>query len=84
MTDKNKEKNSTSSGSRISSKQVVAIIGILLLVALYILALVMAFMDKSASGKLFVLCLFSTVAIPILIWVYIWLYNKVKERRDER
>lgn len=52
MTDQNKK---TTSGSRISVKQVIAIIGIILLVALYVLTLVMAFIDKSASGKLFLL-----------------------------
>lgn len=81
MTDQNKK---TTSGSRISVKQVIAIIGIILLVALYVLTLVMAFIDKSASGKLFLLCLYSTVAIPILLWIYIWIYNKVKEQKEQR
>lgn len=62
---------------KISSKQVVAIIGILLLVLLYLVTLIAAFIDNSASNRLFAMCLFATLAVPILIWLYIWMYGKL-------
>lgn len=73
------------SGSRkpvsgITSKQVVAMTGIILLVLLYIIALIAAVVDTSSSGRLFMLCLFATVAIPILIWIYTWMYGKLRNR----
>lgn len=62
---------------KATSKQIVAIIGIVLLVLLYIVTLIAAFVDTSASGKLFGMCLFATIAIPLLIWIYTWMYGKL-------
>lgn len=74
------ESGSRKPASGITSKQVVAIIGIILLVLLYIVALIAAIADTSSSGRLFMLCLFATVAIPILIWIYTWMYGKLRNR----
>ena len=76
-------KNSrTSSGEnrpsrKITSKQVVALAGVALLVLLYLGALVAAITDNSGSGRWFMGCIFGTVAIPVFIWVYTWLYGKL-------
>lgn len=66
--------------NKITSKQIVAIAGVVLLAALYIITLIVAFVDNSASGKLFGLCLFATMAIPLLIWIYTWMYGKLTNR----
>lgn len=71
----NREKTSHKK-EKITSKQVVAIIGVTLLVLLYIITLVVAIVDNSESGRWFMSCIFGTVAIPLLIWIYIWLYGK--------
>ena len=54
--------------------------GVILLVLLYLVTLVVAFVDQSASGKLFALCLFATIAIPFLIWIYVWMYGKLTNK----
>lgn len=66
---------------KITSKQVVAMGGIILLVLLYLITLIVAFVDQSASGKLFALCLFASIAIPFLIWIYVWMYGKLTNKR---
>lgn len=59
-----------------SKKQrIAALAGIILLAALYLLTLVSAIFNLDGSGNLFKTCLFATVALPILIWLYIWLYG---------
>lgn len=59
-----------------SKKQrIAALAGIILLAVLYLLTLVFAIFDLDGSGNLFKTCLFATVALPILIWVYIWMYG---------
>lgn len=70
----------TNSGKKMTSKQVVAIIGIVLLVLMYIATLIAAIVDSSASGHLFWVCLYATVVIPILIWVYTWMYGKLTQK----
>ena len=68
------------SGKKITSKQVIAIIGIVLLVLMYIATLIAAIADSSASGRLFWMCLYATIVIPILIWVYTWMYGKLTQK----
>lgn len=65
---------------KVTSKQVVAIIGIVLLVLMYIVTLIAAITDSSASGRLFWMCLYATVVIPILIWIYTWMYGKLTQK----
>lgn len=69
-----------SSKRKVTSKQVVAIIGIVLLVLMYVATLIAAFFDTTVSGRLFWMCLFSTMAVPILIWIYTWMYGKLTGR----
>lgn len=73
MEDKNKEK----SGKKMNSRQVAALIGVVLLAALYLVTLVVAIFDRDNSGRLFQICLVGTIAIPLLVWVYIWMYGKL-------
>ncbi|MBQ8232810.1 MAG: hypothetical protein IJZ34_12920 [Lachnospiraceae bacterium] len=65
---------------KTSSKQIVAIIGIILLAAMYILTLIAAIFDNPNSMLLFRACLIGTFTIPLLIWVYIWMYGKLTRK----
>lgn len=76
----NKSSGTDKTGKKITSKQVVAIIGILLLVLMYLATLITAIVDSSASGRLFWICLYATVAIPLLVWVYTWMYGKLTRK----
>lgn len=58
------------------SKQIAAIICIALLVLLYVATLVVSLLDFPGSDRLFAACLVATVGLPILLWIYIWLYGK--------
>lgn len=65
-----------------SKKQrIAALIGIILLVALYIITLISALFSFPGSQKLFFISLFATIAVPILIWLYVWLYGKLTEKK---
>ena len=71
MSDKNE------SNKNMSSKRVVALVGVILLVAIYLITLIVAIFDQDSSGRLFQACLVATIAIPLLIWIYIWMYGKL-------
>lgn len=62
------------------SKQIAAIICIVLLVLLYVATLVVALLDFPGSDRLFASCLVATVGLPILLWIYIWLFGKITGR----
>lgn len=59
-----------------SPKQIAAIVCIILLVLLYAATLIIALLDFPGSDRLFAACLIATVGLPILLWIYIWVYGK--------
>lgn len=78
---KNTEENvQQSPKKKIASRQVVAIIGIALLVLMYLSTLVTAIAGNPASDRLFFLSLFATLTIPVLIWIYTWMYGKLTRK----
>lgn len=63
------------------TKQIAAWVCIILLVSLYIITFIVALLDFPGSGALFQSCLAATIGLPILLWIYIWLYGKMKEKQ---
>ena len=74
---KDNKKNNT---NKVTSKQIFAMIGIVVLVLLYIITLLAAIFDSSATHALFASCLLATVAVPLLIWIYTWMFGKLTNR----
>ncbi len=62
------------------SKQIAAWVCIVLLVLLYVATFIIALLDFPGSGALFQACLVATIGLPILLWLYIWLYGKFRDR----
>jgi hypothetical protein len=52
-------------------KQIAALICVILLVALYVITLIAACLDSTATGQLFAGCLAATIALPIICWIFI-------------
>lgn len=66
-----------------SSVRIAAWIGIVLLVVLYAATLVVAIADFPNSDRLFNALLIADIGLPILLWIYIWLFKQVQERKAE-
>ncbi|MDC7294710.1 MULTISPECIES: HAD family hydrolase [unclassified Butyrivibrio] len=73
MTDNNKEKTPT-------YKRVLALAGIVLLVGMYVALFVLALVGSPATFNLFVGCVAATVAIPIMLWLLIWVIGAMTGR----
>lgn len=71
---------SDSSTRHTSPKQIAALICVALLVLLYLVTLLAACLDFSGSGKLFQSCLVATIGLPILLWIYIWVYGVYRDK----
>lgn len=65
-----------------TAKQIAALLGVALLVLMYLLLLVFAICDFEGSQMMFRVCLMATFIIPLLIWIYIYLYDRMKASRD--
>lgn len=62
------------------TKRILAWIGIILLVLLLAATLIIAFLDFPGSDALFRACLAADIGLPVLLWIYLWLYGKVTNR----
>ncbi len=67
---------------KLKPKQIAAIICIALLVLLYVATLVISLLDFPGSDRLFAACLVATIGLPILLWIYIWLYGKFTGKKS--
>ncbi len=62
------------------SKRILAIIGIVLLVGLYVVSLISAIFVTEASATLFKVSIFCTIVIPLLIYVYMMLCRVFRKK----
>lgn len=66
--------------TKCNHKQIAAIVGLALLGLMYLTFFIVALIADELPQGLFITCLFATIFIPILIWVYIWLYGVITNR----
>lgn len=75
MEEKLDKKVERESGKPVSSYpkgvRVIAIVGVVLLVLMYIVTLIAALTTSPASGGLFKACLGGSILLPIMLWLYI-------------
>ena len=64
-------------------KRILAWIGIILLVCLYGSTLVCAIIDKSETQNLFKASVAATILVPILLWVYTYIFKLIKGKNEE-
>lgn len=67
--------------SKITSRQIAAMTGVVLLVLLYVTTLILALTDNSASGNFFALSLGGTLVIPIIVFLYSWMYGRITGKK---
>ncbi len=61
-------------------KQVLAILGIICLVALYVLTLIAAIFDSTKTMSYLTAAVWATIVIPVMIWVIEMLYKQIKPK----
>ncbi len=65
-------------------KQIMALAGIILLLALYVIAFVLAFTaHDEQSFRAFIVAIIATVIVPVLIWAYSFIYKLLKDRSSD-
>lgn len=64
-----------------NAKRIVALAAVILLVLMYVVTLLAALFDTSASGMLFRVCIVCTVVVPLFAWIYIGLYGKLTGKK---
>lgn len=67
------------------AKQVLALIGVVLLIGLYLATLYCALSSNENFMDLLLASVYATVIIPVLLWAYSFVYKLMKEhwKKDE-
>jgi len=76
------ENNQKNASKKKTPKQIAALGAVVLLVLMYLGTFIAAFVFPASAGNLFMLCVFGTIAIPFLLWIYIWLFQKMTHKED--
>lgn len=66
-------------------KQILALIGVVILIGLYIATIVCALSSSENFMNMLMASIYATVVIPVLIWAYSFVYKLIKEhlKKDE-
>lgn len=67
-------------------KRVAALIGVIFLVSLYLLTFISSFFTTKYTNGLFMACIFSTFAVPVMIYAYMLVYkilSKIGHRENK-
>ncbi|WP_408070811.1 hypothetical protein [Butyrivibrio sp. JL13D10] len=62
-------------------KRIAAIIGIILLLGVYVVLLFEALFGDMGPGSAFAGCAAATVAIPIFLWLILWVYTALTGKK---
>lgn len=64
-------------------RQIMAIIGIVLLISMYIVSFIVALCTDASTFGIFMTCLVTTIFVPIIIFMAMELYKLVYKNRKE-
>ena len=64
------------------AKQIAAITAIVLIVAMYIVTLILGITNNENTQQWFMAAIIATIVLPVMAYVYIWIYKKVQEQRE--
>ena len=62
-------------------KRIIALAGVVLLLGVYLVFIIQALFGKTGPGSAFLACAAATVAIPIVVWLILWVYTVLTGKR---
>ena len=65
-------------------KRILAIIGIVLLVSLYVITIILALTDDPSTMNAFRASVYCTFLVPVLIWAYTFIYKLLKNNYGDK
>ncbi|MCD8216558.1 MAG: hypothetical protein LUD01_00665 [Clostridiales bacterium] len=60
-------------------KRIIAMIGVIALLALYVSTIVLAIIGSEQAMNLLKAAIYSTVVLPVLLWTYTFIYKLLKD-----
>ena len=67
-----------------SIKRILAVIALILIAAMYVVTLILAFSRSEAAGRWFIASLACTFLFPALLYIYLWIYKVVTRDHESK
>lgn len=64
-------------------KRILSMIGVVLLLSIYLMTFIGASMASPYSSALFQASIYCTIVVPIMLYVYMFVYKIIKKKNDE-
>ncbi len=74
---------SNTSKKKMGPKQIIAIIGVVLLVSMYLVALILALIGTEWSKNMLYIALIATFVIPIILYFIMMFYKLANPKKDQ-
>lgn len=65
-------------------KRILALLGVIFLISLYLITLFSALFAKENLMQLLMASIYATVVIPVLFWAYSFIYKLLKKKNDDK
>ena len=65
------------------TKRILALIGAILLISLYVVTFIFSLMKSELAGDLFIISFVCTIIIPVLLYGYILVYRILNKKNDK-
>ena len=62
--------------------RILALLGVVFLVSLYVLTLIASLTASPNAGQYFLACIYATIVIPVLFWAYSLIYKLTHKKKD--
>ena len=60
-----------------------ALLTVILILLIYLAVFVLSLFHNEQSGELLMIALVATIVIPVLIYIYLWLFRIFRKKEDE-
>ena len=64
-------------------RRILALLTVILILLLYLAVFVLSLFHNEQSGELLMIALVATVVIPVLVYIYLWLFRIFRKKGDE-
>lgn len=66
------------------TKRILALLAVAVIVLLYLTTLILALTGNDQSGDLLMVSIIATVIIPVLLYIYLWLFRLFRKDDDSQ
>lgn len=64
-------------------RRILALLTVILILLFYLAVFVLSLFHNEQSGELLMIALVATVVIPVLVYIYLWLFRIFRKKEDE-